>query len=82
MIYLDNAATTMRKPQEVVDAVMAAMGSLGNAGRGASAGALDAGRVVEQGKHDELVSAGGLYARMWADYERAISWKITSGEVA
>ena len=46
MIYLDNAATTMRKPQEVVDAVMAAMGSLGNAGRGASAGALDASRVV------------------------------------
>lgn len=46
MIYLDNAATTMRKPQEVVDAVVAAMGSLGNAGRGASAGALDAGRMV------------------------------------
>ncbi|MDM8270137.1 aminotransferase class V-fold PLP-dependent enzyme [Thermophilibacter provencensis] len=46
MIYLDNAATTMRKPQEVVDAVVEAMGSLGNAGRGASAGALDAGRVV------------------------------------
>lgn len=46
MIYLDNAATTMRKPQEVVDAVAAAMGSLGNAGRGAFAGALDAGRVV------------------------------------
>lgn len=46
MIYLDNAATTMRKPQEVVDAVVAAMGSLGNAGRGAGAGALDAGRVV------------------------------------
>ena len=46
MIYLDNAATTMRKPQEVVDAVVAAIDSLGNAGRGASAGALDAGRVV------------------------------------
>lgn len=46
MIYLDNAATTLRKPQEVVDAVTAALGSLGNAGRGASAGALDAGRVV------------------------------------
>ena len=46
MIYLDNAATSMRKPREVVDAVVAAMGSLGNAGRGASAGALDAGRVV------------------------------------
>ena len=46
MIYLDNAATTMRNPQEVVDAVAAALGSVGNAGRGASAGALDAGRVV------------------------------------
>lgn len=46
MIYLDNAATTIRKPREVADAVVAAMGSLGNAGRGASAGALDAGRAV------------------------------------
>ena len=46
MIYLDNAATTMRKPQEVVDAVAVALGSLGNAGRGASAGALDASRTV------------------------------------
>ncbi len=47
MIYLDNAATTLRKPPCVVDAVVAAMGSLGNAGRGASAGSLDAARVVE-----------------------------------
>ncbi len=39
---------------------------------------LDAGRVVEQGTHDELLSAGGLYARMWADYERSVSWRITS----
>ena len=31
MIYLDNAATTMRKPQEVIDAVATAMGTLGNA---------------------------------------------------
>lgn len=43
---------------------------------------LDAGRVAEQGTHDELLAAGGLYARMWADYERAVSWKITSEEVA
>lgn len=46
MIYLDNAATTMRKPQAVIDAVVAAMGSLGNAGRGAGEGALGAARVI------------------------------------
>lgn len=33
MIYLDNAATTMHKPQEMIEAVVHAMGSLGNAGR-------------------------------------------------
>lgn len=46
MIYLDNAATTMRKPQAVIDAVMQAMCSLGNAGRGATSGALDAARTI------------------------------------
>ena len=34
MIYMDNAATTMHKPQEVIDAVVSAMSSMGNAGRG------------------------------------------------
>ena len=45
MIYLDNAATTMHKPQTVIDAVTQAMRSLGNAGRGATSGALDAART-------------------------------------
>ena len=48
MIYLDNAATTMRKPQQVIDAVVAAMGSLGNAGRGAGAAAMGAARTVHE----------------------------------
>ncbi len=43
---------------------------------------LDRGRVAEQGTHDELLAAGGLYARMWADYEQAVSWRISSEEVA
>lgn len=48
MIYLDNAATTMRKPQEVIDAVIAAMGTLGNAGRGASSCAMGAARTIHE----------------------------------
>lgn len=46
MIYLDNAATTMHKPQTVIDAVTQVMCSLGNAGRGATSGALDAARTI------------------------------------
>ena len=37
---------------------------------------LDEGRVAEEGTHAELVEAGGLYARMWADYQQAVQWKI------
>lgn len=46
MIYLDNAATTMHKPQEVIDAVVQAMSSMGNAGRGANEASLSAARVI------------------------------------
>lgn len=46
MIYLDNAATTLRKPQCVTDAVVAAMNTMGNPGRGAHGNALSASRVV------------------------------------
>ena len=46
MIYLDNAATTMYKPQVVVDAVISAMTSMGNAGRGANEASLSASRII------------------------------------
>ncbi|MDD7363006.1 MAG: aminotransferase class V-fold PLP-dependent enzyme [Peptoniphilus sp.] len=45
MIYLDNAATTMHKPPEVVDAVTHALNTLGNSGRGTGSRALEASRV-------------------------------------
>lgn len=46
MIYLDNAATTMRKPDAVVQAVTSALCSLGNPGRGVHDAALDASRIL------------------------------------
>ena len=46
MIYFDNAATTMRKPEQVIQAVTEALSSMGNAGRGVHSAALDASRVI------------------------------------
>lgn len=45
-IYLDNAATTMKKPDCVIDAVVSAMRHMGNSGRGAHEASLDASRVI------------------------------------
>ena len=41
---------------------------------------LDSGRVAEQGTHEELLEHNGLYARMWADYQQAVKWRITADE--
>lgn len=46
MIYLDNAATTLCKPPEVGQAMLAALQTLGNSARGAHAGALDAAHTI------------------------------------
>ena len=39
---------------------------------------LNQGSVQEAGTHAELLSQKGLYAKMWAEYEQAASWKITA----
>ena len=41
---------------------------------------LKDGRVDEQGKHDELLKKNRLYAAMWAEYRKAVNWKV--GETA
>ena len=46
MIYFDNAATTLRKPDCVIEAVVQAMQSFGNSGRGVHGGALSASRII------------------------------------
>ena len=50
MIYLDNAATTMKKPRCVIDAVLSAMQSMGNAGRGAHEATLKTSRTVYEAR--------------------------------
>ncbi|MCQ2467067.1 MAG: aminotransferase class V-fold PLP-dependent enzyme [Clostridia bacterium] len=49
-IYFDNAATTIHKPQCVIDAVVKAMTTLGNSGRSAGTQALDASRVIYEAR--------------------------------
>ena len=41
---------------------------------------LDCGRVVEEGTHEALSTAGGLYERMWKEYNQAVQWRIASGK--
>ncbi len=42
---------------------------------------VDGGRIVEEGSHDSLVEAGGLYSRMWDEFNQSIQWKVKN-EVA
>lgn len=64
MIYLDNAATTLHKPQQVIDAVVHAMQSMGNCARGTHEEALDAARTV----YDARVRLASLFGYPRVDH--------------
>ena len=64
MIYLDNAATTLHKPQQVIDAVVHAMQSMGNCARGTHEEALDAARTV----YDARVRLASLFGCPLVDH--------------
>lgn len=64
MIYLDNAATTMQKPQQVADAIVAALQTMGNDARGTHAGSLNAAHTV----YDARVKLAKLFGCPRADH--------------
>ena len=37
---------------------------------------LKDGEIEESGSHGELVEKGGLYSRMWNDYQTSVNWKV------
>lgn len=64
MIYLDNAATTLQKPPEVVEAVVRAMNTMGNSARGTHGGALTASRTI----YDTRSKLAALFGCARADH--------------
>lgn len=37
---------------------------------------LDDGQIVESGTRAELLETGGLFAKMWTEYQTSIQWKV------
>ena len=42
---------------------------------------LSEGRIAESGKHEELIEQGGIYSRMWNEYNRSVSWQVRKAGV-
>lgn len=40
---------------------------------------LEQGTVAERGTHSELIQQGGLYKKMWEEYESSAAWKVAKG---
>lgn len=59
MIYLDNAATTLKKPEAVIEAVADAMRNMGNSGRGSGSTSLRASRVIYEARRTLTEFFGG-----------------------
>ncbi|MGM1047334.1 MAG: ABC transporter ATP-binding protein [Bacillota bacterium] len=43
---------------------------------------VDQGRIVEAGRHEELLSMGGIYHRLWKEQQRLGGWRIKAQQVS
>ena len=41
---------------------------------------LKDGEITEKGTHKTLLEQNGLYAHMWEEYNKSVSWKVGKGE--
>lgn len=39
---------------------------------------VENGRIVEEGNHNTLIDSGGIYSRMWDEFNQSIHWKVKS----
>lgn len=39
---------------------------------------VENGRIVEEGNHHTLIDGGGIYSRMWDEFNQSIQWKVKS----
>lgn len=37
---------------------------------------MDKGRIVEEGKHSDLINMNGHYKKLWDEYQKSVNWKI------
>lgn len=37
---------------------------------------IDNGKIVEEGRHEELIEKGEVYKKLWGEYQRAVNWRI------
>ena len=37
---------------------------------------IDKGRIVEEGKHSDLINMNGHYKKLWDEYQKSVNWKI------
>lgn len=43
---------------------------------------IESGKIVETGKHEDLLNQGGTYKVMWDEYQKSVAWKIAARETA